>query len=387
MKRLSFLFKDVKEYNKYLLSILAIFIILFAGIISYNYTNSSYAKWSSGSASNNTIKVGVKIIEYVPILNILVGTDGIEKVTHTIDDTLQVDESFAVEYRYRGGNVNNYVTFNNETWRIIGVLPTEDTDGNVEYRLKIIRDESIGNYTWDSDTEIAYNYSNNDSIKLLESYNTNSNNIDDLTDYNITKTGISIDKVAVVGRSCSNCGNNWARPSVLNTYLNGTYYNSLSSESQSMIGTVKYYLGGGGSLTSKMWQYERKNDANRSGYYFKTNPVVQSDASKKIALMYASDYGYAASTSCSDLLFNFSDDSNCITVNNWLDKSQYEWLLPQGVTLPYETFIINDEGNLKGGSSTYVFDSRATRPVLYLSSNVVISGGTGTSSDPYTLSM
>ena len=55
MKRLSFLFKDVKEYNKYLLSILGIFIILLAGIVSYNYTNSSYAKWSSNNTSSNLL--------------------------------------------------------------------------------------------------------------------------------------------------------------------------------------------------------------------------------------------------------------------------------------------------------------------------------------------
>ena len=55
--------------------------------------------------------------EIVPLLNIPVGTNGIEKITHTTDDTLQVDSKFATEYRYRGGDsvVKNYVTFNNET--------------------------------------------------------------------------------------------------------------------------------------------------------------------------------------------------------------------------------------------------------------------------------
>ena len=46
------------------------------------------------------------------------------------------------EYRYSGSNdvVKNYVTFNNETWRIIGVFPTDDGTGNIENRVKIIRE-------------------------------------------------------------------------------------------------------------------------------------------------------------------------------------------------------------------------------------------------------
>ena len=54
------LFKDVKEYNKYLLSLIGIFVLLLSGIISYNYTNTSYAKWSSSVESKNIIKVYVK---------------------------------------------------------------------------------------------------------------------------------------------------------------------------------------------------------------------------------------------------------------------------------------------------------------------------------------
>ena len=36
-----------------------------------------------------------------------VGTDGLEPITHTIDNTLQVDSKFATEYRYRGGELNS----------------------------------------------------------------------------------------------------------------------------------------------------------------------------------------------------------------------------------------------------------------------------------------
>ena len=52
------------------------------------------------------------------------------------------------DYRYYGANPNNYVTFNGETWRIIGAFNNEDNGtGNKETRLKIIRDDSIGKYS------------------------------------------------------------------------------------------------------------------------------------------------------------------------------------------------------------------------------------------------
>ena len=266
-----------------------------------------------------------------------VGTNGLEQITHTIDNTLQVDNNFATEYRYRGGDsvVKNYVTFNNETWRIIGVIPTEDTNGNVENRFKIIRDTSIGNKYW----------------------NTNGTN-------------------------------DWTN-ATLNTYLNNDYYNTLTSDAKNMIGTTKYYLGGckiSGITSNMMWQYERKNDANRSGYYYGTNPVMQNDASKKIAIMNASDYGYGASKECTSNLDSYGGSTNCKTPNNWLDKSRATWLIPQNSGSSFYAFYVFSSGYV---SSSYNVGGNeyAVRPVLSLASNVKISSGEGTSSSPYTLSI
>ena len=273
-----------------------------------------------------------------------VGTNGLEQITHTIDNTLQVDNKFATEYRYRGGDsvVKNYVTFNNETWRIIGVIPTEDTSGKVENRIKIIKDTSIGNMKWNA-----------------------------------------------------NCTNNWTS-ATLNTYLNNDYYNTLTTDAKNMIGTTKYYLGGYSSTqitTDVMWQYERKNNANRTGYYYGSNPVMQNDANKKIAIMYASDYGYGASKECTSNLYDYGGFANCKTTNNWLDKSAYTWLL----------FVVANESNDAGYVSNLgecswngmqpskngpVCDyGYVTRPVLSLSSKVQISDGEGTSNSPYQLTL
>ena len=319
--------------------------------------------WISNAATNNDLYVNgdtTKPIEYKYALNIEasdekpfvpvtasefaqanVGQNGLELVTHEIDDTLQVDSKFASEYRYRGGDVNNYVTFNNEVWRIIGIIPTEDTNGKVENRIKIIRDESIGNIYW-----------------------------------NTTRDTIT------------NSNNNWTT-ATLNTFLNNDYYNTLTSDAQNMIGTTKYYLGGYSDtkMTSDvMWQYERKNEVNRTGYYYGTNPIMQNDTNKKIAIMYASDYGYAASKECISNLYDYKSSANCITTNNWLDKSETTWLLPQSSGNSNYAFFVRSAGNVYYSGLVDLHENVA-RPGLYLSSNVKISGGSGTSSDPYQLSL
>ena len=286
--------------------------------------------------------------EMVPILNIPVGTDGLEQITHTIDDTLQVDGKFATEYRYRGGNVNNYVTFNNEVWRIIGIIPTEDTNGNVENRIKIIKDESIGNMAWNETSS-----------------------------------------------------SNWTT-ATLNTYLNNDYYNTLTTDAKNMIGTTKYFLGGSYDReisSDMMWENERKKSngsncvANEDGYtgsecyYYGTNPIMQNDASKKIAIMYTSDYGYAASKECVSVLYLYASSASCKTTNNWLDKSANTWLLSQSTSYDEGcVFHVVEVGSVTDGATVSSVGS-AVRPVLSLSSNVKISGGNGTSTNPYTLSI
>ena len=301
--------------------------------------HTAYIKDIAGNVNTCTLDLSATATEFAQVTK---GTSGLEVVAHTIDDTLQVDSSFATEYRYRGGDsvVNNYVTFNNEVWRIIGIIPTADVNGKIENRFKIIRDTSIGDMYW-----------NKTENTTTSSYN------------------------------------NWIT-ATLNTYLNNDYYNTLSTDAKNMIGTTKYYLGGYNTseiISDIMWQYERKKANDSSGtYYYGTNPVMQNDANKKIALMYASDYGYGASKECTSILYNYAD-TLCSTTNNWLDMSQYEWLFSQFSGDSRDAFFVFLSGVHYGNSVSN--NGYAVRPVLSLSSNVKISGGEGTSSNPYTLSV
>ena len=237
-----FLNTDIKIINSYFLLLIILIILVCIGY-------SSYALFSFTKTSTNIIEGTVGEIKKSGADTLIKLTDnkdnsGLYTITHEADSTLQIGATSSItEYRYRGANPKNYVTFNNEVWRIIGVFTTDDGTGKIENRIKLISNESIGEECWNaSDT------------------------------------------------------NNWTAAS-LQTELNGTYLTGLTTEAQSMIGNAKYYLGGYNSgleiQKDVMYKYERK--ISGSTYYYSSNPKSWTG---KLALMYASDYGYAASDAC-----------------------------------------------------------------------------------------
>ena len=335
-----------------------------------------------------TLKInGIQNIESIPIgtETLISQTDnlnesGLYTITHEADSTLQIGATESVtEYRYRGANPKNYVTFNNETWRIIGVFPTEDENGNIENRIKLIRNESIGTYSWDAGTT-AYNYSKQDNLMLLQDDNKiKVKYLEEKDKYNIMMT-IAEPVPPSLGE------NNWARPATLNTYLNGTYLSTLTSEAQSMISSSKYYLGGYNnySQTSQdMYSYERK--ISGSDYYYSTNP---NSWVGKIALMYESDYGYASLNCETKALYSSSGSSNDLRAcndTNWLyNIKETEWLLPQLSSSSSIAFFVSSDGYVYNLNHTCT-NPFAVRPVVYLTSAVQIIGGEGTESNPYQL--
>ena len=253
---------------------------------------------------------------------------GLYTITHAKDSTLQIGTNEDItEYRYRGASPKNYVTFNGETWRILGVFPTDDGTGNIENRIKIVRNDSIGTKYWDT-------------------------------------SGSNKWSVSSLGRE-----------------LNSSYINTLNTNhAYDMIDNVKYYLGGytNNTLTlNNMYSYERKISGSGT-YYYSSNP---NSWVGKIALMYASDYGYAAGDACTGNLSGYS--SSTCTSNNWLYNSNNEWLLAHVANGSGNSFLTYNGGVSIGSVSGNL---RAVRPSLYLNSNVMIESGDGTSSNPYKLS-
>ena len=70
-------------------------------------------------------------------------TDGNTHEMYTFSHPATEQTEALTDYRYIGNTPNNYVTFNNELWRIIGVFTVEDENGNKEERLKIVRNEKL----------------------------------------------------------------------------------------------------------------------------------------------------------------------------------------------------------------------------------------------------
>ena len=330
-------------YSIILLLSLCMFLVL--GILRSEYTNDKKYITDLRDELNDWLK-GDEVSTGADKLVSKTGNkdnSGLYTIVHPADSTLQIGTTEDItEYRYRGANPKNYVTFNNETWRIIGVFPVDDGNGNIENRIKIIRNESIGDKYW-----------NTEEVSSTSSYN------------------------------------NWTG-ATLNTYLNGTYLTGLSSETQSMIGNAKYYLGGYNTSNIQkdvMYKYERKiKNTTDNEFYYGTNP---NSFIGKLALIYASDYGYAASDECTQTIAYY-DNTTCIN-NNWLfnaDAYLTEWTLNQHTEIGLRAFIIYDIGRMTIDMYSTTFNSElAVRPVLYLISDVQITGGSGTSTDPYKLSI
>ena len=269
--------------------------------------------------------------------------DVIEEAYNTNPNMLAYDDYGNL--RYIGADPNNYVLFNDELWRIIGVF-SEDTHGASGQKLiKIIRNDSIGNIAWDS-------------------ANTN----------------------------------DWSTAS-LQTTLNGDYLNGSGSyastgiksdTARNMIETVTWKLGGTANYTSS------SNGLASHFYGYERGTTVYSGRpttwSGKVALMYPSDYGYATSggsTTNRDAclakeLYNWDSSSFSDCKNNdWLyDSSTTQWTLPPYSSSSGFVFRVGSTGYVSYNDAN---DSYEVRPSVYLTSNVKILGGDGTSNSPYTL--
>ena len=350
------------------------------------YLKSNVLITGGDGTSSNPYKLSINIQKATDKLIALTNNkdnSGLYTITHPKDTTLQIgNDKDITEYRYRGKDPKNYVKFNNETWRIIGVFPTDDGTGNIENRIKLVRNDSIGEYKFDDGTT-AYNYSKQDNLMLLQDNNKlKAKYLEESKKYDVMLTAPD--------SGCTSCSNEWEKPTSLNRYLNGAYYNSLLSEDKNMIESVKYYLGGYSSFTSittqDIYNYERKKIVSVPSYGEK----IIATWLGKLSLMYASDYGYASSNCENKKLQDVNSTTNDLRIcndTNWLyNIKKDEWLLPRifGADSSSGTFTLSTKGYI---SADVINNPNFVRPTLYLNSYIQITGGDGTSANPYTLGL
>ena len=284
-------------------------------------------------------------------------------------DELKFDNTADNNLRYVGADPNNYVSFNNELWRIIGVFNNiDDGTGTKETRLKIIRSEPIGKYSWDNKA----------------SGTGSSTSADESNDWSDSALQIVLNEGAYWNRTSGEC------PSGQNGATTSCDFTStgLTEEAKSMIGNAKWNLGG---LSSPLNISSSFYTSERGTTVYSGRPT---EWIGKIGLMYPSDYGYATSggsttnrETClnTELLnWNGSSVSDCFN-NDWLyNSSNSQWTLTPYSRYSYYVFLVHSTWHVY---SDYAYGRIAVSPALYLSSNVKISGGEGTESSPFQLSL
>ena len=357
----------------------------FTGLSVGTYTIYLRVTDNAGNVENTTAQVAITILL----------TTKITQLATTDTTNLVTDEAGNV--RYIGKNPNNYVSFDGDIWRIIGVMKDiDDGKGNKSDRVKLIRASSIGNYSWDT-SESSINkgfgvneWSQADLMKLLNPgyeretvggslywnnksgtcyYYTNNQK----TSCNFTSTGIKEKLKNMIGNAVWNTGANDGK-----TYT----YNNI--------------------ITSKFYELERSSNNGKicsSGNYCNDTVERTTTWTGKVGLMYPSDYGYATSggsttdraTCLNTVLYSWdgSSVSDCKN-NDWLYICSDQFLCSTPWTLSpfadssyanYVSFV-----SYGGISSNRVSMVESVLPVVYLLSNTSFQSGDGSSGNPYTLS-
>ena len=164
--------------------------------------------------------------------------------------------------------------------------------------------------------------------------------------------------------------NNWNQPASLNTYLNNDYYNSLTSTAQGQIVEKTYYAG---TVT------DGNNDMQDQ---ISDEKVTTSKV--KVALPTVSEYLRTNSNSnCKTFALNNNNYSTC-KYTTWMFNRDYWWTLSPYYLYGINVFYVANDAHV--GNSYAGQSNMAIRPVVTLSSEVQITGGTGSKSDPYTIS-
>ena len=276
------------------------------------------------------------------------------------------------EYRYIGAEVKNYVKFNNDMYRIIGVFDS-NSHGKSGEMVKLIRSRPLGGYSWgaynSSNTSGTYSNYKNDWTGTTTGVKANLNVL--LNEYFYNKTDTS----STYG-SCTN----W-------TYY---YINDRTNICSQIVGygidkslrgyieTATWYLYGSGTDQSKQNWYLCERGGNSCTGANKGAYSTITDA--KIGLMYLSDYLYASSyyTSSDTTTQNTQYFGN----KNWLYKG-YEWTLtPSASGWDRVWYVSVSDGSTDKNSTHYPY---SVRPTFYLKSSVYVTGGNGSFDNPFTL--
>ena len=255
-------------------------------------------------------------------------------------------------YRYEGKNPNNYIWFNNEYWRIIGVFDSTSHGQDGKHLVKIIRAETLDALAWHKSNTNDWTASSLKSLLNGAYYNATDG----------TSSGYCYGYSTTVTANCD-----YTKKGIQSGY-------------RGMIANVTWYLGGYSSekaTADVFYEYERGTEV----YSGRPTSTIG-----YIGLMYPSDYGYSVlSSSCARTTNIVSYNTATCAGQSWLYGKGNEWTLtPYSSTSDY-VFSLNSTGYLGRGNSTHYGDG--SRPVLYLDASLYKIDGDGSLNNPYIVGM
>ena len=264
-------------------------------------------------------------------------------------------------YRYAGASdqVNNFVCFGSTS----SPCPTDNlyrTIGVFEDKVKLIK----------------YDYATSALLGTDGDYKGSSTPNSSYYKGSLT----SIDQYYWNYNAANKRSNTWSTSLLNKTNLNTNYLNNIGSIWSNLIEDTTWKVSGHSTSSvtpSEMYTREITNATKTYG---------PSDGTSKIGLMYASDYGFAASPSAWTKTLNSyaGTDANGTSIKtiNWMYMGFSEWTISPYSSDSVDVFSLDYRGQL---SYHFANNGFGSRPVVYLKASVLYAGGLGTKDSPITL--
>ncbi len=301
----------------------------------------------------------------------LVNSEIVNKETSANDNSYRYSGASEEVFNYvclDGTSTENECSSDADLYRIIGFFP----NAAGAYEMKLIK----------------YDYATTDQLGLEGAYNDTFNNLE----YTTTNYKGDMNNLEKIGgyywTSEDNPINEWNDSLLNTTNLNESFLNDYLKETklidvdnlivEHFYKTIGYSVSG--STPRTYYKYELGKEIETGNI---VSPQIK-EVNKKIGLMYASDYGFAASpitTNNWDIKLN----STKLKDNNWIYMGLSDWTISRDSEFDHSVRPIHYQGHI----SSYRVDSSsfAVRPVFYISSKASLSSGDGTKNNPFRLSL
>ena len=292
---------------------------------------------------------------------------------------LKKDNTSDANIRYEGANPNNYVSFNDELWRIIGVFGDN---------IKLVRSEELGKLSWDSsDSSVNNGWGVNEwsQADLKEYLNTNYYGGTSVTCYVGSNNSTTTCPTGSLNSTSKSMINNYT----WNTGAINAEDTTILNQETFALNTVPFYNAERGSVNGKICT---------SGNQCNDTVTRTTTWQGYVTLPYVTDWAYASSeTACATNMNDGYDAANrnydnmTCNKNNWMHHGstmdEAMWMLSPLARsgYAYNVWLVFGGGLVDGGR--YASIALSVFPSVYLNTEVKITSGSGTSSDPYILEL